>query len=107
MIFKLLFIFLFANDINHAIESSAIRHGIDPKLALSIAKVESRLDPCKIGGMGEYGLFQLRPEFHKVKLCEVNSNIETAMKYLVYLKKRCYNRYGEAWFICLSLWYVC
>ena len=102
MFLKLLIPFLIAESFVGKIQSSAERHGIDPKLAVAIAQTESNLDPCKIGDLGEYGLFQLRPEFHKTKLCDVDNHIETAVKYLVYVRKRCLKRYGDAWFICFN-----
>lgn len=102
MMINLLFPLLLAQDIKSTIVSSAERHGIDPILAVSIAQVESNLDPCKIGDLGEYGLFQLRPEYHKTKLCDIDNHVETAVKYLVYVKKRCTKKYGNAWFICFN-----
>lgn len=102
MILNLLFSLILAQSFEIKIQDSAIRHGIDPKLAVSIAVVESNMNPCKIGDLGEYGLFQLRPEFHKTKLCEVDKHIEIAVKYLVYVRKRCLRRYGDAWFVCFN-----
>jgi soluble lytic murein transglycosylase-like protein len=89
-------------QISSSIREIAEQEGIDPELALAIAKVESRLDPNAIGGIGEVGVFQLRPDKHKVDKGNVQSNIRTAMKYLKQVKKICEPNYGEAWFICYN-----
>lgn len=41
----------------------SVSMGFDPNVALSVAMTESRLNPDAIGGIGEVGLFQLRPEY--------------------------------------------
>lgn len=77
-------------------------YNIDPNLAVSIAVVESNLNPNAIGGLGEIGLFQLRPEYHNVIIGQPRHNIKTAIKYLAELKKICHTKYGTAWFICYN-----
>lgn len=44
------------------IVSISLSMGFDPNIALSVAKVESKLNPSAVGKIGEIGLFQLRPE---------------------------------------------
>ncbi len=39
--------------------------GIDPHIALAVAKVESNFNPNIVGSIGEIGLFQVRPEYVK------------------------------------------
>lgn len=39
--------------------------GVDSTVALSVAKVESGLNPDAIGDIGEIGVYQIRPEFAK------------------------------------------
>lgn len=90
------------NNIINLIEKTAIKHGVCPKLAVAIAKTESGLNPYVIGDLGEIGLFQLRPEFHDVKLGNIRYNIEIAIRYLKYIESRCQSKYGEAWFICYN-----
>lgn len=91
-----------ADDIPTLIKAKAERHNIDPKLVYAIAIVESNLNPKAVGGVGEIGVFQLRPEFHDVKPGDVRHNIDTAVKYLVYVKRKCYTKYRDAWFICYN-----
>lgn len=102
MIIMNLWFVVSVHQIKHEIQKTAIEHDINPVLALAIAKVESGFNRHKIGDVGEVGVFQLRPEFHKVKIGDTRHNIKVAIKYMVYVKKRCYNRYGEAWFICYN-----
>lgn len=90
-------------DVVSIIRASAIHHGIDPKLAVAIAKVESGLNPKAVGKIGEIGLFQLRPEYHNVKFGDIQNNVDVAMKYLVDLKKKCEPKYKDAWIICFNL----
>lgn len=88
-------------DWTPVIVSEARRAGVDPHLALAIATVESNMNPDAIGGMGEVGLFQLRPEYHAVSRGATRSNIRLAMKYLAQLKRQC-ARYGDAFFVCYN-----
>lgn len=46
------------------ITAISIQHGVDPNLAVAIAKTESRLNPAAVGTIGEIGIFQLRPEYY-------------------------------------------
>src|SRR4051812_34252311 len=85
------------------IRTIAEQEGVQPDLAVAIATVESELNSNKIGGLGEVGLFQLRPEYHNVKLGDVRGNIRTAMRYLRYLQMKCEPKYDKAWFICYNL----
>lgn len=90
-------------DIIKMIRTSAVEHGIEPDLAVAIAVVESGLNPNAVGDAGEIGLFQLRPEYHRVKPGDVKNNIDVAMKYLGYLKSVCGPKYRDAWIICYNL----
>lgn len=83
------------------IEQAARRHNIDPNLAVAIATVESGLDHTAVGGLGELGLFQLRPEFHGQHVT-MQAHIEYAVGYLAYTRKRCAARYGAYWYICFN-----
>jgi soluble lytic murein transglycosylase-like protein len=103
---KFLFLILFnlaiGNDIETIIKLKAVKYGVDPKLAVAIAKTESSLNPNAIGQLGEVGLFQLRPEFHDVRKGDIKHNITISMKYLSYLEKRCKPKYNDAWFVCFN-----
>lgn len=84
------------------IEQTSVNHGLDPDLAVAIAITESSLNPNAIGGLGEVGLFQLRPEYHDVQKGNVKHNINVAVKYLVKIKGICEDKYDKAWFICFN-----
>ena len=72
----------------------------DCKLVLSIAKVESSLNPKAIGSSHEeVGLFQLRPEFHKCASFEPAKNARCAISYLKMIKKRHYTRHGPCYVV--------
>lgn len=44
--------------------SGANERNIDPNMALAIAIVESNLNQAAVGGLGELGVFQLRPHLY-------------------------------------------
>lgn len=73
--------------------------GLDPDLALAIATVESGLNPNVVGGLGEIGLFQLRPEYHKVFKGHPEHNLLVGIAYLAELQKKYFKKYGDAWFV--------
>lgn len=106
IIFWLLLLAIIASadpiKIERDIRKIAAVEGVSPDLAVAIAKVESQLKPNKIGGLGEIGLFQLRPEFHNVTR-DYKTNIRTAMRYLKQIEPVCRAKYGEAWVICYNL----
>jgi hypothetical protein len=83
------------------IQKTAARYGIDPALAVAIAQVESNLNHAAVGGLGERGLFQLRPEFHGVAESK-EQHVEKAIKYLSYVKRRCKPLYGDTWYVCFN-----
>lgn len=89
------------SDIERVIVQSAKAHGINPHLALAIAEVESQMNPNAVGSVGEIGLFQLRPEYHRVVRGNISLNVNTAMKYLARLKREC-SHYGDAFFVCYN-----
>lgn len=103
----LLFFVLFSFDVAESSELEqtirviASQEGVDSDLAVAIAQVESGMNPNKVGAIGEVGLFQLRPEYHRIGT--VQQNIRTAMKYLNELKRYCGPTYGEAFFICYNV----
>jgi len=89
------------DEIVEYITVAAVNENVDPKLALAIALVESELNPGALGGLGEVGVFQLRPEFHPVVKANVQHNVTVAVKYLAQLKTRC-GKYGDAFFVCFN-----
>ena len=84
------------------IRKEAIRQGFDPRLAESIARAESSLNPKAVSYVGAIGLFQVMP-FHANggDLREVNYNIKVGIKLLLKYKHQCADM-GEAWIICYN-----
>ncbi len=81
----------------------AIEEHLDPNLAVAIAKTESRLNDKAIGRHGELGLFQLKPQFHKVVKGDVRKNIRTAVRYLKVVRGICEPKYKDAWIVCYNV----
>ncbi len=91
-----------ATDLESVIRKTAVEECVDPDLAVAIAKVESGMNTKKIGGLGEIGVYQLRPEFHKVSK-DVRENIRTAVRYMKELRETQTSKYGDAWFIAYNV----
>jgi soluble lytic murein transglycosylase len=51
-----------ASRVAQAVLSQSIQHGFDPIFVLSVIMTESSFRPSMIGGVGEIGLMQVRPE---------------------------------------------
>lgn len=76
-------------NIKKRIIIQAINHGIDPSLALSLAKQESGFDRSAKSPVGAIGLFQLMPSTAKdlgVNPYYINQNIKGGIGYLKGLK---------------------
>ncbi len=76
------------------IVKTAQKLGIDPYVALSIAKIESNFDPAVKSSAGAVGLFQLTPGTAKrlgVNPYIVSENVEGGLKYYRML----YDKYGS------------
>ena len=80
--------------------------GVDPDVALGVAKVESNFNIEAIGPIGEIGIFQIRPEFYKmltaVELRDPRTNIMMGVKKLAEDKKNCWHREGLTWLSCYN-----
>ena len=73
------------------IVKKAINYGLDPALALSVAKQESNFDRAAKSSVGAIGLFQLMPSTADnlgVQPYYVNENIEGGISYLKSLKNQ-------------------
>ena len=76
------------------IVKAAKNMGVDPYIALSIAKIESNFDVTTKSRQGNIGLYQLTPSTAKklgVNPYIVTENIEGGLKYY----KMLYNKYGS------------
>lgn len=87
------------SNIVQEISVQAIEAGIEPDYAVAIATVESSLNPKAIGQLGEIGLFQLRPEYHDVRLGQTKHNIKVAVNYLKEIRELWEPKVGNAWFV--------
>lgn len=74
--------------IQNAIVQAALSAGVDPGIALGVAKVESGFNPGARGAAGEVGLFQLLPSTAAslgVDPTDPAQNIEGGVRYLAQL----------------------
>lgn len=78
----------------------------DPAVALAVAKVESSLNPSAIGGQGEIGLFQLKPQFVKpsvrTRLLNPHINAITGIARLKEEKEKCLHNGGLTYLVCYN-----
>jgi len=80
------------------IEATALLEGVDPRLMQAIAQTESSLNPKAVGAVGELGLFQMRPEYHKVyRAMTVEQQTKAAIKLIKELKKECGVKFLQCW----------
>jgi hypothetical protein len=87
-------------DIAFDIAAEATKQGIDPKIAIAVATVESGLNPKAVGKAGEVGVFQLHPSFFKAT--NTRQNIRLGIKHLAYWKAHCPVREGYEWVTCYN-----
>lgn len=80
--------------------------GVDPKVAVSLAQVESSLRPNVVGPVGEIGLFQVRPEYTSIPehiLRRPSANTYEGLRRLKYAKARCSHRSNMKYVICYNV----
>lgn len=88
MAFLLTFILMYrtcakAATIEEMIRVEAVKQGIDPDIAVAVAKVESNLNPKALGSFGEIGLFQIMPYYAKGRnLWSLKTNIQVGIHIL-------------------------
>lgn len=66
--------------------------GVDPYLALSVAKIESNFTSNAIGSVGEIGIFQIRPEysyFSRAQLFDPVINVIEGIRKIKEAEKYC------------------
>lgn len=69
--------------IQDQITAAAQKYGIDPNLALAVAKTESSLNPNAISSAGAVGVMQLMgSSFPGVNIYDTSTNIDTGVSYL-------------------------
>lgn len=76
---------------------------IDPALVAAVVSVESNFKPTATGAIGERGLMQLHPKyFPNPELYDPQLNLETGIKHLTNIKKRCmlFLPNEDTWIIC-------
>lgn len=89
-------------SIRHRIAHEAARQGVDPQIAIAIAKVESGFNQKVIGRNGEIGIFQIMPYHRDARLLhDTGYNIRTGIEILAEYSKRCADL-GDAWFVCYN-----
>ncbi len=79
------------SEIKSAIVKTAVNMGVDPCIALSIAKLESEFIPTKKGISGAVGLFQLMPDTARrlgVNPYIVSDNIKGGIMYYQMMYKK-------------------
>lgn len=89
-------------EIEHIIRTLAVKYHVNPDIAVAVAKVESGLNPNAVGGLGELGVFQLRPLYHDVRAGATVNNIKVGLRYLAYVRNVCEEDYGSAWVNCFN-----
>ena len=78
----------------------------DPSIALAVAKVESSLNPAAVGGQGEIGLFQLKPQFvlgvSKRDLFNPHANAIAGIQRLKEEKEKCSHKAKLNYLVCYN-----
>lgn len=76
------------SDIQKMIHFAANKYGIDPKLAMAVAKTESDLSPNAVSSAGAVGVMQLMPETARdLGVHNINDPRENIDAGVCYLKK--------------------
>ena len=82
--------------------------GIEPKVALAVASVESSLNPKAIGQAGEIGLFQIMPDigkkmgYTKKQLKDPVINTYVGLQLLKEAKANCKHKVGLTYLVCYN-----
>ena len=85
-----------AARIARIIDEAATSNGIDPWLAVAIARRESSLLQGQVGSLGEQGMFQVMPRSAALRVCrrgcsidQPRCNAEVAMCFLAHVREIC------------------
>lgn len=68
------------------ITSYSLIYGVDPHMVMSVVKLESQFDLYAVGGHGELGLMQLRPEYFSHS-CKKGLSVNVLVPHAVKKKK--------------------
>lgn len=83
----------------------ALQQGIDPNIAISVAKIESNFNMKAVGPYGEIGIFQVRPEYSKYskkELVNAETNIKEGLRILKTAMKSCKHQTSNKWLVCYN-----
>ncbi len=78
----------------------SIVNGFDPDVALSIARIESNLNPYAIGALNEQGLFQIR--YNNINQSGVIPNILRGIAMLKETKLKCKHKLHNSFVVCFN-----
>jgi Transglycosylase SLT domain len=88
-----------------AIKLYASMFNLSPNLIAAVITVESSQNPRTIGQVGEIGLMQVRPEYHKHAkglLFVPTYNIKEGAKRLAEAKRYCKHKIDYQWVVCYN-----
>ncbi|MDX1388047.1 MAG: lytic transglycosylase domain-containing protein [Acidobacteriota bacterium] len=81
-----------AGEYADAIESAAVRHGVDPALLAAMAQAESAFDPYAVSHKGACGMLQLMPataeRFGVEDVFDLEQNLDGGARYMRWLLDR-------------------
>lgn len=81
--------------------------GVDPRVARSVASVESGLNPKAVGSAGEVGLFQIKPEYVKGisrrQLFNITTNIKVGVAKIKEAQRTCIHRKQLDYLTCYNM----
>lgn len=79
-------------------------YGVDHKLALSVAKIESNYNQKAVGAVGEIGVYQIRPtkQHPKHKLTDVHNNIRTGLEMINEVRSSCKHKKDLTYMVCYN-----
>jgi membrane-bound lytic murein transglycosylase MltF len=85
--------------------AASAKFNICPYTIAALAKVESNYNVQAVGGIGERGLLQLRPEFfgQAGDLLDPKVNVFTATRHLAKLRKHCPHQEFQSFVVCYNL----
>jgi soluble lytic murein transglycosylase-like protein len=82
-------------------------HGVDPYLVAAVIQTESKFNTNAVGGIGEIGLMQLRPEYFAgpkgaKELFKPEVNLERGISYLKEVQLACAHKEENTFLVCYN-----